>query len=239
VIEARELVRRYANLVALDRVSLTVGPGESVALFGPNGAGKSTLLRILATLLRPSAGELALFGAASARGRAQARRRIGFLSHQSFLYPDLTPAQNLSFYARLYRIDDAPARVAALLDAVGVVGWATRPLRTLSRGLEQRCAVARALLHEPDLILLDEPFTGLDADGVAMLLGMLHGAVERGCTVILSTHDVELGLGVARRAVLLRRGRKVWDDVVDPGSRAAFDAAYAGIFASRRDRNHG
>lgn len=233
VIEAGQLVRRYGRLVALDRVSLTVAPGESVALFGPNGAGKSTLLRILATLLRPTAGDLALFGRRGAGARRPARRRIGFLAHESFLYPDLTPAQNLGFYARLYGVAEPRRRVAELLDAVGVVGWAHRPLRTLSRGLEQRCAVARVLLHEPDLILLDEPFTGLDADGVAMLLGVLHDAVGRGSAVLLSTHDVDLGLAIARRAVLLQRGRKVWDDAVGPAARGAFDTAYAGIFAGR------
>ena len=231
VIEADALVRRYGRLVALDRVSLTIAPGECLALFGPNGAGKSTLLRILATLLRPSAGALALFGDHGAANRRAARRRIGFLAHDSFLYPDLTPTQNLSFYARLYGVGNARRRVAELLEAAGVVGWAHRPLRTLSRGLEQRCAVARVMLHEPELILLDEPFTGLDADGVAMLLGVLRQAIGRGAAVVMSTHDVELGLAAAQRAVLLRRGRKVWDDAVDAQSRAGFDAAYAGIFA--------
>jgi heme exporter protein A len=239
VIEAEALVRRYGRLVALDRVSFTVAPGESIALFGPNGAGKSTLLRILATLLRPTAGELTLFGESGRAARRVARRRIGFLAHESFLYPDLTPAQNLTFYARLYGIPERRRRVAELLEAVGVVGWAHRPLRTLSRGLEQRCAVARVMLHEPDLILLDEPFTGLDADGVAMLLSVLHDAVGRGSAVVLSTHDVDLGLAATRRSVLLRRGRKVWDAAVEPRSRAAFDAAYAAIFAGRSELPHG
>ncbi len=231
VIEARGLLRRYGRLVALDRVALTVAPGEAIALFGPNGAGKSTLLRILGTLLRPTAGELALFGASSPSSRREARRRIGFLGHASFLYPDLTPTENLTFYARMYGVAEPRRRVAELIERLGIHGWAHRPLRTLSRGLEQRCAVARVLLHEPELILLDEPFTGLDTAGVALLLDALRNAVDRGAALLLSTHDVEIGLSAASRTVILRRGRKLRDEPFAAASRPAFQAAYDEAFA--------
>ena len=170
VIETRALGRRFAGVTALHALDLTVGAGEAVAVFGPNGAGKSTLLRLLATLLRPSAGAVRLFERAVTDGGAAARRRIGVLSHQSFLYPDLTPTENLDFYARMFGVPRSAERVRALIARVGLTGWAHRPVRTLSRGLEQRCALARALVHEPELLLLDEPFTGLDVDASTMLL---------------------------------------------------------------------
>ncbi len=238
MIDANGLVRRFGPLVAVDRVNLAVGAGEAVALFGPNGAGKSTLLRMLATLLQPDAGTLAWFGRSGHGGRRDARRRLGLLSHQSFLYPDLTPAQNLAFYARLYGVEDPQRRAAEWLRRVGVAGWGQRPLRTLSRGREQGCALARALIHGPEMILLDEPFTGLDRGGVDMLIDVLRDFVERGSSLILSTHDVELGLAVCQRAVVLRRGRKVWDGIVGGAARAEFDEAYARIFATAPGNSH-
>ncbi|HVO25768.1 MAG TPA: heme ABC exporter ATP-binding protein CcmA [Candidatus Margulisiibacteriota bacterium] len=211
VIETRALGRRFAGVTALHALDLTVGAGEAVAVFGPNGAGKSTLLRLLATLLRPSGGVLRLFERAVNDGGAAARRRVGFLSHQSFLYPDLTPTENLDFYARMFRVPQPPERVRALIERVGLTGWAHRPVRTLSRGLEQRCALARALVHEPELLLLDEPFTGLDVDASDMLSGMLRETHAKGTTLLMTTHDMARGFQVCRRAIVLARGRLVWD----------------------------
>src|SRR6185295_19026545 len=156
-----------------------------VAIFGPNGAGKTTLLRLLATLLRPSSGSLRLFGRPLADGGAQARRQIGFLSHASFLYPDLTPIENLEFYADAFRVPEARERIRDVLNDVGLLGWRNRPVRTLSRGMEQRCALARALLHRPSLLLLDEPFSGLDADSAAALSTILRREHGRGATLLM------------------------------------------------------
>ena len=214
VIETRELGRRFAGVTALHALDLTVGAGEAVAVFGPNGAGKSTLLRLLATLLRPSAGALRLFERAVNDGGAAARRRVGFLSHQSFLYPDLTPTENLDFYARMFGVARPGERVRGLIERVGLTGWAHRPVRTLSRGLEQRCALARALVHEPDLLLLDEPFTGLDVDASAMLAAMLRETHAGGTTLLMTTHDMARGFEVCRRAIVLTRGRLVWDGTI-------------------------
>lgn len=231
VIDARGLSRRFAGVTALHAVDCTVGAGEAVAVFGPNGAGKSTLLRLLATLLRPSAGVLRLFDRAVNDGGAAARRRIGFLSHQSFLYPDLTPAENLDFYARMFAVPDRAARVRELIGQVGLTGWTHRPVRTLSRGLEQRCALARALIHDPQLLLLDEPFTGLDVDAAATLAALLRQAHARGASVLMTTHDIARGLEVCRRALILGRGRLLWDGSLDATSAPELAQRYHALVA--------
>src|SRR6266404_5443254 len=174
VVRAELLTRRFGAVTALEALNLSVGAGESVAVFGPNGAGKTTLLRLCGTLLRPTGGAISLFGVDLRSGQAAVRRRVGVLSHQSFLYPDLTPTENLLFYGRMFAVPDVSTRVPECIDRVGLRGWAHRPVRTLSRGLEQRCAVARALLHTPDLLLLDEPFTGLDVEAATMLSDILR-----------------------------------------------------------------
>jgi heme exporter protein A len=236
VIEGRGLGRRFAGVVALADVDLTVRSGEAVALFGPNGAGKTTLLRVLGTLLRPTHGVLRLFGTAVAGGGVAAQRRIGFLGHKSFLYPDLTPTENLYFYARMFGIRTVAERSAALLERVGLLGWAHRPVRTLSRGLEQRCALARVLLHDPDLLFLDEPFTGLDADAAGMLSDALHEVHQEGKTLVLVTHNQERGFELATRAVLLSRGRLLWDGPADDSQRESFTLAYAAAAEEHRSR---
>jgi heme exporter protein A len=225
-IEARGLSKTFGGVPALRGVDFRLDPGEAVALFGPNGAGKSTLLRLCAMLLRPSAGSVKIFANDGRDGAAAIRRRIGFLSHQSFLYPDLTPIENLLFYARLFAVPDASRRVAALLDQVGLIGWANRPVRTLSRGLEQRCALARALLHEPDLLMLDEPFTGLDVEASATLRAVLTAAHARGAAVLMTTHDISQGLAICHRAIILARGALVWDGAVSANDRDAFERTF-------------
>jgi heme exporter protein A len=231
VIESQGVGRQFAGVHAVDSVDLQVDAGEAVALFGPNGAGKTTLLRMIATLLRPTRGSLRLFGRSVSDSGAQARRRIGFLSHHSFLYPDLTPTENLEFYARMFRLATPATRVRELLDQVGLTGWAHRPVRTLSRGLEQRCGLARALLHEPDLLLMDEPFTGLDVEAGKMLRGMLQQAHARGTTLIMTTHDMAQGFELCRRAIVLVRGRLAWSGPIQEDERAGFERTY---FAATR-----
>ncbi|MGD0949555.1 MAG: heme ABC exporter ATP-binding protein CcmA [Candidatus Binatia bacterium] len=226
VIETRGISRHFAGVRAVEGVDLHVEAGEAVALFGPNGAGKTTLLRMLATLLRPTRGDLRLFGRSVADGGRSARRRIGFLSHQSFLYPDLTPAENLKFYARMFRVVAPAARVRDLLEQVGLLGWAHRPVRTLSRGLEQRCALARALLHEPELLLMDEPFSGLDVDAVNMLSETLRQAHARGTTLMMTTHDLAQGFALCQRALILVRGRLLWSGVIQEQEREPFERTY-------------
>jgi heme exporter protein A len=209
VIEAENLTKTFAWVPVLNQVSCQIAAGEVVGVFGPNGAGKTTFLRLLATLLRPSAGTLTLFG--TSPHEADVRRRLGFLGHDSFLYPDLTPIENLTFYGRAYTVPDIQTRIATVLQQVGLQQWGNTVVRTFSRGMEQRLALARVLLHEPDLLLLDEPYTGLDAQGVATLQSALTHLKAHGKTIMLTTHDFAFGLELCTRALIVNRGRIVWE----------------------------
>jgi heme exporter protein A len=233
-LEVEHLSKRFGSTLALDDIDWSVERGAAVALFGPNGAGKTTLMRVCATLLRPSAGAVRVFGLDSATQGVSVRRRIAVLGHESWLYPDLSPRENLRFYARLFGVANAPARVDALIDRLDLAGWSHRPVRALSRGLVQRCALARVLLHDPDLLLLDEPFTGLDLDARELLGDVLHEATRAGVTLLMSTHDVALGLMACSRALLLVRGRIAWQGPIDSADTAAFEARYRSI-THRRD----
>ncbi len=209
VIEAENLTKTFAWVPVLNGVSCQIAAGEVVGVFGPNGAGKTTFLRLLATLLRPSVGTLTLFG--SFPQEPLVRRRLGFLGHESFLYLDLTPVENLTFYGRAYAVPDVQTRIVTVLQQVGLQQWGNTPVRTFSRGMEQRLALARVLLHEPDLLLLDEPYTGLDAQGVAMLQSALVQMKAQGKTIILTTHDFTFGLEICTRVFIVNRGRIVWE----------------------------
>jgi heme exporter protein A len=208
VIEADTLRKTFAWTPVLDGISCRVSAGEAVGVFGPNGAGKTTFLRLLATLLQPSAGILRLFERAP--HDPAVRRRLGFLGHDSFLYPDLTPVENLTFYGRAYHLSDLSARIADALERIGLREWGHTPVRTFSRGMEQRLALARMLLHEPELLLLDEPSTGLDSRGVTTLQATLADAKGQGKTIVLTTHDFALGLELCDRVLILDRGRLSW-----------------------------
>ena len=207
-VEARGLVKFYGATAALRGCDLLVAPGERVALLGPNGAGKTTLLKLLATLVRPSAGQLALFGADALRDPTTARRQLGVVAHETYLYRDLTAAENLTLYGRLYGVADLDASVAAGLARVGLAALAGRRVGTLSRGQQQRLALARARLHAPRLLLLDEPDTGLDEAGQALLTGLVREATA---TVVLATHALERALALADRVVVLAAGRVAYE----------------------------
>jgi len=195
--------RRYGERAALREVSLELAHGRTLVVFGPNGAGKTTLLRILATLLRPHAGEVRVLGHELPDEGYAVRGRIGFLGHEPLLYRELTGRENLHFHARLHRA--APARVDAVLDAVGMRGRADDPVAELSRGMVQRLAVARAVLHEPELLLLDEPLANLDPAAVAQVDPLIGRASGR--TRVLTSHDPAGGLQGADVALGLKGGR--------------------------------
>ena len=209
------LERRYGDRPALQGVSVELGEGQTLAVFGANGAGKTTLLRVLATLLRPHAGSVTVLGASLPGEAWKARGRIGFVGHDALLYPDLSPRDNLRFHARLHGV--SPERVEELLDAVGLNRRAGDPVRELSRGMVQRVGAARALLHDPPLLLLDEPRAGLDPAAAEQLEPLLGRSSGR--TRVLVTHDVDRGLAEADAVLGLRAGRpEIGGDRADAAS---------------------
>ena len=227
VVEAKNLHKTFAWAPVLRGISCTIAAGEAIGIFGPNGAGKTTFLRVLATLLKPSSGTLTLFERPA--HEAEVRRRLGFLGHDSFLYPDLTPIENLTFYAKAYQLENPKPRIEAVLEQVGLQDWAKTPIRTFSRGMEQRLALARVLLHEPDLLLLDEPYTGLDQGAVELLQTILMQAKDAGKTIVFTTHDFELGLVLCSRAVILKHGQLIWQSIDPPASVSEFSNLYTDI----------
>jgi len=214
-VRAKGLTRRFDARIAVSNVDLDVRPGEFVALFGPNGAGKTTLLRLLCGLLRPTSGKISILGSDLAEDPAPAKRRLAFLGHSSFLYPGLTARENLRFYARLYGIPSAARRIDELLARVGLAERADDLVRAFSRGMLQRASIARTLLHDPEIVFLDEPFTGLDQEAGRTLFELLTELRTRGRSVILVTHDLGEGLEKASRVIVLSRGRIAEDRPAD------------------------
>jgi heme exporter protein A len=231
MIEICDLSKSFGPRAALAGVDLSIGAGEFVTLMGPNGAGKTTFLRILATLARPTSGTVRIAGLDPARDGTRVRQRIGFLSHRTLLYEDLTAEQNLRFYARMYGLDDGPACVQDLLQRVGLATRRHDLVRTFSRGMQQRLALARAVLHRPQVLLLDEPYTGLDPLAAQALTGLLAELTGEGCTTLLTTHDLGRGLEVGRRVVVLARGRLVYDERREGISPATFPDTYRVLIA--------
>jgi len=208
-LEARAVARDFGGRPVLRGIDLSVSAGETVVVLGPNGAGKSTLLRILALLLSPRSGTVSVRGLTADSTRNEALRQLGYLGHESACYPDLTARENLAFYAELFAVEDA-ARVDELLAWTGLAEAADRPLRTCSRGMVQRVGLARALLHRPSVVLLDEPFTGLDPAASDALDARLRALRAEGCAVVAAVHDVPRAAALATRVVILHGGRIAW-----------------------------
>jgi heme exporter protein A len=214
-LELRNVSKYFGDLTALAGADLLVAPGETILLYGPNGAGKTTLLRLLATVARPSEGEVLLDGENVLRHAATAKAAIGFVSHATFLYGDLTVRENLMFFGMLFALPRVEKKIAAALELFRLEDQAHTLVRKLSRGLHQRASLARALLHEPQFLLLDEPFTGLDAATVDTLESLMRQLPAQGKAVVFSTHDFERGAALARRLVTLEAGRIRYDGPVD------------------------
>jgi heme exporter protein A len=208
-IVAAGLGRSFGRRAVVADLSFTVARGGFLALFGRNGAGKTTTLRLLATLLRPSAGSVTVAGHDARRDPAAVRRAVGLISHEPLLYRDLTARENLRFYADMYGVADPAARVDELLERLELGHRRGDPVATLSRGMRQRLAIARALLHRPRVLLLDEPDAGLDARAVE-LLDRLLAEIRGEHTFVLSTHDLRRGLELADQVVVLDGGRAVF-----------------------------
>ena len=219
-IEVRGLWKSFGALPVLRGLSLRVRAGERLVIVGPNGSGKTTLIRILATLLRPSRGEVRVAGFDTRRQGDEVRRHVGVLCHQALLYGELTARENIEFYGRMYGVADPAGRASELLRTVGLEGQANTMTRTLSRGMQQRLALARAIVHEPLVLLLDEPDTGLDQHGAGVLRDLVTDGAAQGRTTLLTTHNLERDLEMADRVAILNGGRMVFS-----ASRESLDVA--------------
>lgn len=222
-IRVADVSRHFGRRRALSRVSLAARRGDILGLLGPNGAGKSTLIAVLATLVLPNTGEVRYGEATASEGGAALRGRIGLLAHELHLYAELTARQNLTFFSELYGLDPR-ATVVAALEGAGLSERADDPVTGFSRGMRQRLALERALLHQPRLVLLDEPFTGLDDRAVAVVSDRLRRVADHGAIVVLATHDLDLADRLVTRVAVLRDGKLLCDEPAGPGVRARYRA---------------
>jgi ABC-type multidrug transport system ATPase subunit len=222
-IELAEVSRHFGRRRAVSRISLTARRGDILGLLGPNGAGKSTIIGLLATLVTPSSGTIRYGSAAAAHDGREIRGRIGLLAHELHLYSELSARQNLEFFSRLYALDAAEA-VPKALEAALLDDRADDAVSSFSRGMRQRLALERSLLHRPRLVLLDEPFTGLDDRSVGRVAERIRGVAADGAIVMLATHDLDLADGLVTRVALVRDGRLVADEPATPGLRARYRA---------------
>lgn len=224
-IHATDLARSFGTRHAVRGVSLTLAQGDCLALFGPNGAGKTTLLRMLGGLLRATAGTAEIEGV-PLPGGAEVRARVGLVSHQTMLYESLTARENVEFSARMYGVTDVRGAADAVLARLGASSFADERVRSLSRGMQQRVSVARAIVHGPTVLLADEPFTGLDASGAAALTRMLAELRDSGATIIIVTHNLDEALSLCTSAAIMRDGRFVRLDHAPIPARDEYTALY-------------
>ena len=229
MISTHALTKTFGYRAILRGVNVEIAPGECVALLGPNGAGKTTLIRILATLARPTLGRVQVAGYLLPAGAAEVRRRLGVVSHHTLLYTDLTAEENLAFYARIYGLAHAGAgaRISQVLEQVGLAARRRDLVRTFSRGMQQRLSLGRALLPDPQVMLFDEPYTGLDPDAARMLDGVLRAMAADGRTVLLTTHDLPRALALADRVLILARGVIAYEAPTSGLDPARFAETYA------------
>ncbi|TAM79544.1 MAG: heme ABC exporter ATP-binding protein CcmA [Acidobacteria bacterium] len=215
LLEVRKVTKFFGDLAALKEVTLDIRCGESTLLYGPNGAGKTTLLRMLASLVRPSSGQVLFDGKNIEHDGAGAKGAIGFVSHATFLYGELTVRENLKFFGSLFRLSNLEKRIDTALEMFDMRPREDVFARDLSRGLQQRASLARAFLHDPDFVILDEPFTGLDHQSVKKLEDLLLRLPEQGKALMFSTHDFEQGAALATRLIALKAGRVRYNGPLD------------------------
>ena len=224
-IKTKKLSKVFGNRRAVDNVSIEVPQGAFLSIFGPNGAGKTTLLRVLSTLSRATSGSATLMGVDLKEDPDKARDHIGLISHNSMLYPDLTAEQNLMIYARLYGVVDPEARVLELLEAVELKHRRLDVVRTFSRGMTQRLSIARALIHDPDVVFLDEPYSGLDPHAVEIFDDLIDQQRE-GRTFVMVSHDLQTGFAMCTHALVLAKGKVVAFDEKDAFDFDEFSTLY-------------
>ncbi|RMF00376.1 MAG: heme ABC exporter ATP-binding protein CcmA [Chloroflexi bacterium] len=211
MIQIQKVVKTFGNRAVLRGVDLHINAGDFITLMGANGAGKTTLLHIVSSLSKPTMGDVIINGYKMSQSASQLRRFIGLVSHKTLLYDDLSAYQNLKFYARMYDVPNAAARIEEVLSQVNLWHRRNDPVRTYSRGMQQRLAIARAILHNPPILLLDEPDTGLDQHSAGILGELLSAVGISQRTILMTTHNLERGLSLGNRVVILSKGKIAYD----------------------------
>ena len=226
MIKIKGLSKSFGSFYALRDLSLEIHPGEYWMIVGPNGAGKTTLLKIIATLSQPTQGKISIHEVESDNNRIHIRKQIGFIGHQSFLYENLTAEENLQFYARMYRLENIAKRIADTLTQVGLAARKNDLVRTFSRGMQQRLSIGRALLANPTIILLDEPFSGLDQNAIENFVELFTSLISPDRMIIMTTHDLNLGLQLATHFAVITRGKLVQQGLTNSYNLNGFKARY-------------
>lgn len=211
MIKAAGLIKTIGRKTILQNINLHIRPGEFVTVFGPNGAGKSTLLKILSLVNKPSKGQLIIDSRNTAENPTEIRNKIGVISHQTFLNENLTARENLTFYGKMYGVPNLESRIYDVLDEVGLEFSLNEPVRTFSRGMQQRLAIARSILHNPTILYLDEPYTGLDPHAIQILNNVLADLHKNKRTIFLITHNFEEGVNLSNKILFIVKGRIVYD----------------------------
>ncbi len=224
-IVCKGVTKDYGDIAALKGIDLSIDAGDFLSLFGPNGAGKTTLMKILCGLTRPTNGSASVAGADV--GDPEVRQKVGVISHKSFIYENLTAKENIVFYAELYCVEDPRKRADALLEMVELSERGDDLAHTFSRGMMQRLSIARALVADPDFVFLDEPFTGLDQHSTELFKGLLKNLHGKRKTMIMVSHNIDIGIEIGTRAVILRKGEKVFDTTTDGVSADEFKKIYS------------
>ncbi|WHX99260.1 ABC transporter ATP-binding protein [Neobacillus sp. DY30] len=211
MIEIKKLTKQADNKLILRGIDLSITQGETVAILGPNGAGKSTLLKVLATLIKPTSGLVKINGLDLKKDHIEVKKMFGYLPHSSLLYDHYTPLENLVFFGSLYGVKDVESRARKLVNEVGLSFFIHEPVKNFSRGMIQRIAIARAIIHEPKIMLLDEPHTGLDQGAITILNNVVLSMKEKGCTTLMVTHDFKQAAAICDRIIIVKNG-KIADD---------------------------
>ena len=226
IIEVKGLVKKFGFKTVLRNVDLSLEKGDFLALFGHNGAGKTTLIRILCSLMRPTSGEILIAGLDPLHEREALCKTIGVISHQTFLYNNLSALENLRFYGKMYDVPDLKDRIETLLELVGLSEYQDEPVQTFSRGMQQRLSVARAIIHDPEMLFLDEPYTGLDQHGAEDLKKLLKKFRSQGKTILMTSHNIDRGLELCNQSAILKSGRLVYKEEMTSNLKDNFKQIY-------------
>jgi len=226
IIEVKGLVKKFGFKTVLRKVDLSLEKGDFLALFGHNGAGKTTLIRILCSLMRPTSGEIRIAGLDPLHEREALCKTIGVISHQTFLYKNLSALENLKFYGKMYDVPDLKDRIETLLELVGLSEYRDEPVQTFSRGMQQRLSVARAIIHDPQMLFLDEPYTGLDQHGAEDLKKLLKKFRSQGKTILMTSHNIDRGLELCNQSAILKSGRLVYKEEMTSNLKGNFKQLY-------------